>query len=211
MQDHTTHDSTNEIPYGYCHCGCGQKTRVATQNIPRFGHIKGEPVRFLPGHQFRHQPTKPLAERLWIKVRILGPDECWEWQGSKTPEGYGRIKVGPKHGPSLAAHRAVYEITHGPIPEGMHVCHKCDNPPCCNPQHLFAGTPAENVTDKVSKGRQARGERGPSAKLTASKVTEMRQCYAEDGASIDKLAAIYGVAATTVANIIRRKKWKHVP
>lgn len=88
-----------------------------------------------------------LAERLWSRVELAGPDDCWEWTASRLNRGYGSFA------PGMVAHRVAYEITYGPIPPGLYVMHTCDNPPCSNPRHLRVGTPQENVDDMVAKGR----------------------------------------------------------
>lgn len=106
---------------------------------------------------------KPLADRLWAKVDVRGPDDCWEWQGSKVGE-YGHIGVGGRENKLVLTHRAAYEVSVGPIPDGMKVCHTCDNPPCCNPKHLFLGTQADNVRDRDAKGRTARGDNNGRSK-----------------------------------------------
>ena len=99
-----------------------------------------------------------LAERLWSDVEKTDGG-CWEWMGSRLPKGYGNLTFQRRH---LYAHRAAWEVTYGPIPEGMWVCHKCDNPPCTNPDHLFLGTVLENTRDMIAKGR-ARLEAGPDS------------------------------------------------
>jgi len=101
--------------------------------------------------------AKPLSERFWAKVDRRGLDECWEWQGSRTGRGrYGNVKVDSYT--NAPSHRVAWELTNGPVPEELCVCHRCDNPPCCNPAHLFLGTHQDNMIDKVAKGRQSRGE-----------------------------------------------------
>jgi hypothetical protein len=95
----------------------------------------------------------PLGERLWSRVDIRGPNDCWEWKGKCSAGGYGRIRIGGGGSPESAASRVAWIITNGDIPEGLFVCHRCDNPPCCNPAHLFLGTAQDNVADMVAKGR----------------------------------------------------------
>lgn len=80
----------------------------------------------------------------WSRVDVRGPDECWPWMNAKTPNGYGTVYFG---GRMVGAHRVSWELTHGPIPDGLFVLHHCDNPPCCNPAHLFTGTHTDNVRD----------------------------------------------------------------
>ncbi len=108
------------------------------------------------------------------------------------------------------AHRAAWEYTRGPVPAGLFVLHRCDNPPCCNPAHLFLGTQADNMADMQAKGRQAKGERHSQAKLTAGAVADMRREYATGSTSLSKLAAAHGVTMGAVWRIIKRLNWVHV-
>lgn len=99
------------------------------------------------------RPRVPLEERLWKNVDIRGKDECWPWLRAVTKEGYGRIAAGAGSKAVLKTHRVVWIVTFGEIPFGWQVCHQCDNPPCCNPFHLFLGSELVNNRDMIQKGR----------------------------------------------------------
>jgi len=155
----------------------------------------------------KHGPKpRPLADKFWEKVDIRGPNECWPWTAYTNDMGYGMIK---HKGRALRAHRVAWELTYGPIPEGMFVCHHCDNPLCCNPAHLFIGTQADNLTDMAQKGRSTLGERDGMSKLTAKQVREIRRCYAEGMLQI-RLATEYGVSQNHISNIVNHRRWRHV-
>ena len=144
----------------------------------------------------------PQMQRLWRHV--AKSDGCWEWQGYRNRKGYGVIGD-----PTQLAHRVVWRATRGEIPEGLCVCHRCDNPACCNPEHLFLGTNTDNMLDREQKGRwvpRIRGEGNVSAKLTEAQV---RAIHA-DTRNQYEIAAAYGVAQSTVGVIKLGKKWKHL-
>ena len=144
-----------------------------------------------------------LEERFWSKVDKGGPDECWLWQAATDGWGYGQIKVARK---TRGAHRISYEITKGPIPDGMCVCHHCDNASCMNPNHLFLGTQQDNMSDKVQKGRAATGEHNGRAKLTDY---EVRQIRASDKTQ-RVLGLDFGVDQALIGRIKRRQIWTHI-
>lgn len=137
-------------------------------------------------------------------LRVITPSGCWEWYGRRHSAGYGLISRG------RYAHRAAYAQAHGPIDSAQHVLHRCDNPPCCNPAHLFLGTQADNMADKQAKGRQARGARNGSAKLTEHDVRGIR-CLVSYGETHAAIAGRFGVAPSQVSMIRNGHTWRHVP
>ncbi len=171
-------------------------------------------------------PRRPLADRFWEKVGdgpFLRPDlgPCREWKAGRNRQGYGSFEhwLSDKW-MSVPAHRVAWELAYGPIPDGLVVCHHCDNPPCCQPMHLFLGTVAINNADRDAKGRnrlvqptheqRARGERTGAAKLTELAVREIRQRYAAGGVSQQSLADEYRLGQSQVSRVIRRTTWAHV-
>lgn len=140
---------------------------------------------------------------------------CWEWEGSKLKKGYGSFST--PNGRFLA-HRFSYFLLHGPIPEGLDVCHNCpdgDNPSCVNPNHLFVGTRTDNMQDCIKKGRNRprRGEDNPWARLTEDQIPLIRNAYKKVGRHGNgvELARQYGVSKQTILAIVHRKKWSHIP
>lgn len=145
-----------------------------------------------------------LAER--IARSETTPLECWPWYGPLTNDGYGLARI---KGKIFRAHRLVYQSLIGPIPDGLYVCHLCDNRACVNPQHLFLGTPLDNMRDKQRKGRawHPRGEQSSAAKITEDDVRTIR---AARFTPISELARRYGISRNQVFTIRRREAWKHV-
>lgn len=143
-------------------------------------------------------------ERFWSKVERGESNECWPWKASTLRGGYGYFYLdGTKQ-----AHRMAYELSFGQIPEGKQVLHKCDNPSCCNPNHLFLGSQFDNISDMIQKKRPryAVGEKS-NAKLTRGQVKEIREKYATSNYTYTRLATEYPVSFAQVGNIVRRNDW----
>lgn len=165
----------------------------------------------------------------WARVR-KGPD-CWLWQGRLDGStAYGSVPTG-RRGSGMRAHRFSYILHFGPVPEGMEVCHRCDNPPCVRPDHLYAATHKQNVADMKAKGRFVggpnqpargrrhgtrthpesikRGEQHPNARLTEAAVHDIRTRHAA-GESASSIGRAFGMSHTNVLHIIRGRSWRHV-
>lgn len=155
--------------------------------------------------QKKNENRKPIFERFWEKVEKT--DTCWLWTGARTVPGYGKIGEGGDKGNTLLAHRVSWEMVNGKVPEDLFVCHKCDNPPCVRPSHLFLGTPKDNMSDKVLKGRNLSGERSPNARLTEEIVSAIRDEYTNGGVTQYQLAEKYGVCQTQIHRILAGKRW----
>lgn len=156
-------------------------------------------------------------ERFWGKVQKAGQGDCWQWTASKDRRGYGRFRLPTCH---IGAHRIAYELTFGPIPEGLEVCHTCDNPGCVNPSHLVLGTHADNMRDSRDKGRATAppvtagdshwtrthperlryGESHPRSKLTNAEVRRLLDLRAA-GASYGQLMAQFSLGKSQIARI----------
>lgn len=151
---------------------------------------------------------RPAAERLAGKVKRAGPDDCWPFDGATNGYGYGRLTV---DGKPQAAHRLAYELEHGEIPAGLFVLHRCDNPPCCNPAHLYLGTHADNMRDMDERGRrvnrQARGAANGRAKLAVNDVVEIRR-LASAGEPQRQIAEQFQITQAAVSSIVTRRTWK---
>lgn len=147
--------------------------------------------------------------RFWSYVNKT--DECWLWTGPTSRRGYGRFSIGPRNAARpIVASRFSYELHYGPIPDDALICHRCDNPACVRPDHLFAGTHQDNMSDMAAKGRSPRGEQSPRAKLTADTVRAIRFQHGA-GVSGYALARQYGMSYTTVKDLLRGRTWKQEP
>ena len=142
-----------------------------------------------------------LLDRYWPKVDVRSSSECWPWKAkARHPFGYGRMSAGRKM--QIKAHHIAYVIQYGPIPKGMCVLHKCDNPACCNPFHLFLGTKKDNTRDMMSKGRWSkppvvRGEKHHAAKIPDAEIPKI----ITDTRAQWRIAEQYGVSETTIWRI----------
>jgi len=143
----------------------------------------------------------------WNHVDKSNTDGCWPWQLAVGECGYGNVNI---NGWYTRAHRVAYAFANGGIPPGKVVRHTCDNPPCCNPAHLFTGTQATNMQDAVSKGRTAIGVEHGLARLNDQKVAEIRAKYRPYVHSMRLLGEEYGVAEGTIKAVISGKTWRHV-
>lgn len=158
------------------------------------------------------EPAQKDIERFWSYVDVQGPNNCWEWTGSRQRSGHGNIYL---KGKVIKVHRLAYTIANGPIPDGLCVIHSCDNPPCCNDAHLSAETQGRNILDAYKRGLQPRyrgrrGEQVPSHKLTVAQVTDIRTLYVNGTFNQYELAEKFGVLQSNISQIIQLKTWKHV-
>ncbi len=212
----------------YCSLACKNGPRIA-RTCPTCGaaftippsHANAGHARFC-STACRESALPTLNERFWAKVDRAG--DCWNWTASQDRDGYGHVSV---NGTLRSAHRVAWELTYGPIPDGMAVCHRCDCTSCVRPEHLFLGTHADNMRDMQRKGRHPnprgvdhwtrrdpervpRGEAHGMAKLTSDDVRQIRALYAAGGISQDRLAEQFHVHRKGISQIIRRIIWKHV-
>ncbi len=212
-------DPTQEV--ALCACGCGRPAPIAMRNNAKLGHVRGQPIRFIAGHATRLRPTRSMEERFWEKVEKRGPDECWHWTAAHDQHGYGQLNLCDSKGRRMKAHRVAYELHYGPIPEGLEICHHCDNPSCVNPVHLFAGSHRDNMHDAMDKGRNSkpprngvRGERHGHATFTDQEVIDLRREFAalqeKQRVSIAAFAEWHDTPMVTMWRILRRKNYTHV-
>ena len=164
------------------------------------------------------QSTFPLTpDEFWASLCKTSEDGCWEWSKGRSKFGYGRIYIHPK---IEYTHRVAWRLKNGDIPKGLSVCHHCDNPPCCNPEHLFVGTQRDNNNDRIKKGRSGNrpmhGTAHVLAKLTDLDVINIRKTYKPGTPgrfsefSIKGLAKKYKVAFSLIHRIVKRVSWPHI-
>lgn len=164
------------------------------------------------------------VRRFWSHVDIQTPLECWHWDRGRDFDGYGKFAF---KGTTLRAHRVSYYLHYGVDPLDLLVCHRCDNPRCVNPYHLFLGTASDNIQDAFDKGRlivpagdehwtrahpeyHPRGEQVGGAKLTTADVIEIRRLYTVERIKQGDIAKRFGVTRECISAIIRGKNWTHI-
>lgn len=176
----------------FCECGCGEEINI----LKKYYHGK------IPKRK-RYHTYEAESVRFWKKVE-KNDDDCWIWQGEKTTHGYGffRLEGRKNTRKRIMAHRKAYMLTYGKFDDSLLVCHKCDNPPCVRPDHLFLGTDQDNNTDKMIKRRAAKA-------LTEKDVLEIVKLV-KSGKSMLSVSKLYGVVATSVANIMSGKNWAYL-
>jgi len=151
------------------------------------------------------------AEKFWASVDRRSPDGCWEWAHARSPLGYGKAHIGRGHvTPVVLAHRVAWALANGEIPDGLLVLHRCDNPPCCNPAHLFLGTHEDNMRDMRSKGRSNVGVRHPLARFSDEAVRAIRAARRR-GISVAAIAQWLGVPRSRVSRAATGRRWAHLP
>lgn len=162
---------------------------------------------------YRHSMTPSLEKRFLKHVpsRPANPTTtCMEWTGVRDDVGRGRIQGRVSEGrEKFIASRLAWEHAYGPIPEGLWVLHRCDNPSCVNPLHLFLGTHTDNMVDRSQKERQPRGESHGWHRLTNDRVARMRTLRRQ-GLNLKTLAAMFHVSLPTVSLVVRKRTWRHV-
>ncbi len=159
--------------------------------------------------------TRTLAMRFWEKVERRDPDECWLWKGATNRAGYGLIKEtatdSSRRRRDLRAHRVACMLVNGPVASDVVICHKCDRPLCVNPNHLLAGSHADNVADCIAKGRKrvALGENAGKTKLKSEDIPRIFAFHAQ-GVTLRAIAQAFGVRHQSIQHILVGRSWRHV-
>jgi len=160
----------------------------------------------------RMSNKKDPQRRFMNRIEVVPETGCWEWQGKLGPFGYGGFSIGGK---TTTAHRAGWRLFKGDVPKNIEVCHKCDNPKCVNPDHMFLGTHEENMKDAWQKERFAnrrilRGEGIGTSKLTDYDVLEIRRLRSGEGKTMEEIAIMFDVTKGTIWKVISGRSWRHI-
>lgn len=186
-----------------CECGCGKPVPIATYTARRRGYIKGQPNRYVQGHN----KVKALFDEQYVIDLVSG---CWDWTGRVYRDTeYGLFAGGKER----LAHRASWVRANGPIPLGKIILHSCDNPSCVNPAHLSIGTYHDNTMDAIRKGRLlpfpvVSGELHYVAKLTLKDVKMIRSLYRTGKHTLESLGDMFSVSGRHISGIVRYESWK---
>lgn len=189
-----------------CACGCETETNGGCFWIK--GHIWKNKSRSEKTKQKMSESRRNKPEDVWEKIDIKNEDECWNWMGGLR-RGYGRFMIEQK---IYQSHRIVFKLIYGDIPDGMLVCHSCNNTSCCNPKHLYLGTQSENIKQMYRDCRNANhcGEKSGSAKLIGEDVLKIRLLYSTGEYSQKKIGEMFGVKQMAISRIINKKRWRHI-
>lgn len=168
------------------------------------------------------KPNNFTIEDIKSHCDIKAISDCWEWRGARNKDGYGKVSVGMK---DWRTHRLAFILAGNDLAEGELVLHQCDNPPCCNPRHLFKGSQLVNRRDCVAKKRTATGDKNGSrvhpekvahgdnhglAVMTSEKVKALREMYDGGDHTIRKLSVYFRISNATVRQVTTRKTWRHI-
>jgi HNH endonuclease len=194
-----------------CYLGCGHTKSYKNSEFARREGIGSKVLcsscpSLMP---IRDRCPKGKGESIFLRLMSQDTDDCIEWPYWRTMWGYGTVWFG---GSQEATHRLAFAMTNGSIPEDMNVLHKCDNPPCFNPRHLFLGTGQDNQTDMQNKDRSMFGIKNSMAKLDDNKVRRIRHLYQKGvrGFGKEALAHMFGVSPAAIVKVVRRKTWQRV-
>lgn len=150
---------------------------------------------------------KNKSEDVWKRIYKRNENDCWEWEGYKDKDGYGTIHLEYK---TRRVHRIVYELTYGSIPNRLYVLHKCDNPSCCNPNHLFIGTVQDNSDDQKRKRRTTVGDKHGRSKLTEKNILEIKRLYNTGDYYQSDLGKLFNISHQEISRIINNKRWRYL-